>query len=106
MSNWFSGFIPIHREDMTIAEEILAQTAAMKKNGDFENMSLCWSPAALEKLAMFAIDAKYKLARISGHRRNRQRREEAVREFATVQREKLQGFATEFLDRQGDAENG
>lgn len=69
MNNWFSGTIPVIREDMTIAQQILAHTAAMRKDGTLETTSLCWSPAELELLAMFAIDAKYQLARIAARKR-------------------------------------
>jgi hypothetical protein len=49
---------------MTIASDILATVSQMKKDGSFEQgMSLCWNPADLEILAMFAIDAKNQLER-------------------------------------------
>lgn len=58
-NNWFSGVLPVTRDDATIAQEILAHVAAMRKDGSFEGgTSLCWDPAQLEKLAMFAIGAK------------------------------------------------
>ncbi len=44
---------------MTIAQEILAAVAGMRRSGAFaKGASLCWDPAELESLAMFAIDAK------------------------------------------------
>ncbi len=60
----FSGFIPAASgEYPTIAQNILAQCAAMRKSGAFiEGTSLCWSPEELELLAMFAIDAKNRIA--------------------------------------------
>lgn len=58
----FNGFVPAMREDATVAESILATVAAMRKDGSFHTTSLCWSPAELETLAMFAIDAKNRLA--------------------------------------------
>lgn len=62
MDNWFSGTLPVIREDMTIAQQILAHAAAMRRDGTFETTSLCWSPEQLETLAMFAIDAKNQLS--------------------------------------------
>ena len=51
-------------DDATIAERILAAVSDMKRNGSFTNgTALCWSPAELELLAMYAIDAKNKLSR-------------------------------------------
>lgn len=59
-----TAFIPsTHEGRGTIAAQILRTVAGMRKDGTFETSSLCWSPAQLEKLAMFAIDAKHKLAR-------------------------------------------
>lgn len=54
--------VPVVPEGASIAQAILAHTAAMRLDGSFENTSLCWNPADLELLAMFAIDAKQKLA--------------------------------------------
>lgn len=68
--NWFHGLIPTPREGATISEAILVTTAAMRKNGTFDTDSLCWSPAELECLAMFAIDSKNKLAQPSAARRD------------------------------------
>lgn len=60
-TNTFAAFVPSVQERRTIAQEILATTAAMKKAGTFENNALCWNPWQLELLAMFAIDAKYQI---------------------------------------------
>lgn len=65
---WWNGIVPVERENATIAEGILTATAAMRKSGTFETSSLCWSPAELEALAMFAISAKHDLASLRAPR--------------------------------------
>lgn len=60
----FDAFVPTTGHEGTIAQEILAQVAGMRKRGEL-NQSLCWSPEELELLAMFAINAKHDLARRS-----------------------------------------
>jgi hypothetical protein len=60
--NWFNGFVPVARNDATIAEAILASTAAMRRSGTFATASLCWSAVELESLAMFTIDLKNRAA--------------------------------------------
>lgn len=57
--------VSLPRKDETIAEAILRTTADMRRNGTFETDALCWPPAALERLAMFAIGAKNALRRKS-----------------------------------------
>lgn len=53
------------RDDKTIAGAILYETARMRKAAlpetPFENATLCWGAEELERLAMFAVDAKNKL---------------------------------------------
>lgn len=45
--------------DDTIATMILRQVASMRKDGSLAaGTSLCWDPAQLELLAMFAVNAK------------------------------------------------
>lgn len=64
VENTWVRFALVARDNATIAEQILTAVANMKLNGSFdEGTSLCWNAAELELLAMFAIDAKRKLAR-------------------------------------------
>ena len=50
------------REEPSIAEVILEQVARMRQEGTFATDSLCLDPEGLELLAMYAIDAKNRLA--------------------------------------------
>jgi hypothetical protein len=68
---WFNGLIPTIPENATIAQSILATTAAMRKDGSFGTTSLCWDPAELELLATFAIGAKNELAHLKAKRARR-----------------------------------
>lgn len=60
-----SFFVPTEGKARgTIAQQILATVAGMRQRNEL-HQSLCWSPEELERLAMFAIDAKNRLASAS-----------------------------------------
>lgn len=64
----FRGFVPTISPDAPIAQQILAQVANMRRDGSFvDGASLCWDPAQLETLAMFAVGVKADLKTFGRH---------------------------------------